>query len=153
MITTIGTTIATSVAQVMADNNKKKTFVTERANTMLSLYGSYTATDKNGDKIIVPGEFTDKFEQILNTKGKHDATIGMQTHLTAKSVHLNNLDDPSMVSLYMDVEPETYNTVRVEKLKAFCFLDNNLNNTSLNYNKVISVFNYLPVDTATNLAF
>ena len=89
----------------------------------------------------------------MNTKGKHNATIGFQMHLTAKSVHLNNLDEPSMVSLYMDVEPETYNKVRVKKLKAFCFLDNNLNNTSLNYNKVISVFNYLPVDTATNLAF
>ena len=55
MITTIGTTIATSVAQVMADNNKKKTFVTERANTMLGLCGSYTATNKNGDKILVLG--------------------------------------------------------------------------------------------------
>ena len=76
MISTIGTTIATSVAQVMAENNKKKTFVTKRATTMLKLYGSYTATDKNGDKILILGKFTDKFEQVLNTKGKHEATIG-----------------------------------------------------------------------------
>ena len=153
MISTIGTTIATSVAQVMTKNNKKKIFVTKRATTMLGLYSSYTATDKNGDKILIVSKFADEFEQVLNTKGKHEAIIGFQTHLTAKSVHLNNLDDPSMISLYMDVEPETYNTVRVEKLKTFHFLDDNLNNTILNYDEFISVFNYLRVDVYTNLAF
>ena len=53
----------------------------------------------------------------------------------------------------MDVEPETYNTIRVKKIKTFHFLDDSLNNTSLNYNKFLSVFNYLVVDTSTNLSF
>ena len=153
MISTIGTTITTSVTQVVANNSKKKTFMTKRAITMLRLYGSYTATNENGDKILILGKFKDKFEQILNTKGKHKATIGMQTHTNATSVHLNNLDKPSMISMYMDVDPKVYNTVQVEKLKTFHLIGNSLQNTTLNYNAVITVFNYLRVDVSTNIAF
>ena len=153
MISTIGTIIVTSVAQVMADNSKKKIFVTKRATTMLRLYGSYTATDKNGDEILILAKFKDKFEQILNTKGKHEATIGMQTHVTATSVYLSNLDKPSMTSMYMDVDPEVYNTVRVKKLKTFHMIDDSLQNITLNYNPFLTFFNYLRVDVSTNIAF
>ena len=53
----------------------------------------------------------------------------------------------------MNMEPETYNTVRVEKMKTFHLLDNNLNNTDLNYDTSITVFNYLAVNKATNITF
>ena len=52
MISTIGTTIAASVAQVMADDKKKKTFLSERSTTMLKLMGSYAATDKTATKSL-----------------------------------------------------------------------------------------------------
>ena len=153
MISTIGTTIAASVAQVMTDNKKKKTFESERSTTMLGLYSSYSATDENGDKVLVPGKFKEEFEQVLNTKGKHKAPIGMQTQATASYALLSNLDKPSMISMYMDMNSETYNTVRVEKIKTFCFLDDSLQNTTSNYDSFITVFNYLRVELATNLAF
>ena len=153
MITNIGTTIATSVAQALADSNKKKTFVTKRANTMLKLMGSYLSLNKNGEEILIPGKLKEEMEQVMNTKNKHDVTIGFQTHYTATAVDLTNLSKLSMTSMYINPNAETYNNVRVEKIKTFDFLDNSLKNASLVYDNILTFFNYLSVDMSKNLAF
>ena len=44
MISTIGTTIAASVAQVLTDDKKKDTFATKRSFTMNKLMGSYSVS-------------------------------------------------------------------------------------------------------------
>ena len=152
-ITSIGTAIATSMATAMTKSSEKKGFVKEKATTMLNLLGSYSSINDEGVEVLVLGEFTDEFEQILNTKNKHEAVVAYQAHHTATAINLTSSSDISLVSMYMDSNPETYNSVRIEMMKQFNFINDSLNNVPLTYDTLITVFNYLRVNAATNHCF
>ena len=55
-----------------------------------------------------------------------------------------------MTSVYMDANAKTYNAVRMLKIKSFMFANNKISNLKETYDKVITVFNYLPVDKTNN---
>ena len=86
----------------------------------------------------------------MNTKNKHEATIGFQSALISKANDLTNSLDFGLTSLYMDQNAKTYNVPWVEKIKTFGFLDNSLNNSSQVYDTLITNFNYLDVDMSKN---
>ena len=114
---------------------------------------SYLALNKNGEEILILGKLKDEMEQVMNTKNKHKATIGFQSHLTSMANNQTNTSDLSMTSMYMDPNTKTYNTVLVKKIKTFDSLVNSLKNASLVYNNILTLFNYLGVDMSKNLAF
>jgi len=109
--TSIGTAIATSVATAMTESNKKKTFVTKKKNTMLKLFGSYSSLNEEGIEVLVLGKFQENFEQVLNTKNKHKATVAFQSHYAATATNLANSSDLNLTSMHMDWNTETYNSV------------------------------------------
>ena len=127
MITNLGTVITISVATVMTEITTKKIFVSKKATTMLHLLGSYSIPNKNQVETLIPGKFTNKFDQIMNTKNKYEATIGFQSALTSTANDLTNSLDLGLTCLYMDPNAKTYNVPRVEKLKTFGFINNGLN--------------------------
>ena len=83
---------------------------------MLKLLGSYSSLNEEGIEVLVLGEFKEEFEQVLNTKNKHEATVAYQLHHTATAIDLSNSSDLNLTSMYMDSNAETYNSVRVEML-------------------------------------
>ena len=137
----------------MTKTTTKKTFVSEKSTAMLHLLGSYLAFNKNKEEILILAKFSNKFDQIINTKNKHEATIGMQSHVTSTANDLTNSPDLGLTSLYMDANAKTYNVPWVEKIKTFDFLDDSLNNSSQIYNTVIFLFNYLDVDISKNFLY
>ena len=70
-ITNLGTVIATSVATAMTKTTVKKTFLSKKATAIIKLLGSYSALNKNEE------ELTNRMDQVMNTKNKHEATIGL----------------------------------------------------------------------------
>ena len=141
IITNIGTVIATSLAIAMTNSNKKKTFVSKKATAMIKLMGSSLALNKNKDEVLILDKLTNEMNQVWNTKNKHKATIGFQSHLTATANNLKNSPNLGLTSMYMDANTKTYNIVRVEKLKTFNFLNTSLNSAYLVYDTVITLFN------------
>jgi len=51
MMTNMGSVIATSVAKAMTDSKLKKTFISEKGNAMLQLYGSYSTLNDEGIEV------------------------------------------------------------------------------------------------------
>ena len=152
-MTNMGTVIATSVAKAMNDSKLKKTSISEKATTMLSLLGSYQTINDDGTAVLVPGEFTEEFLEILNTKNNQEAADAFQTHHTATTINLSNSSTLRLASMYMDSAAGTYNGPRMVMLKRFNFLNDNLNNVSLTYDTMITLFNYLRVNLDTNQSY
>ena len=105
----------------MLDSKNPKTFVSKKATMMLKPNGSYSKPNKHGEEILVPGEFTDEWNQVMNTKNKHEATVAIQSICTSTSNDLTNSPDLGLTSMYMKPNAETYNIPPCEKLKNFKF--------------------------------
>lgn len=89
----------------------------------------------------------------MNTKNEHKETIGFQSHFTSIANDLTNSSNLGLTSMYMDTNAKTCNTIWVEKLKTFDFLGDSLNSTSLVYNTVLTLFNYLGADMSKNFIY